>query len=193
MPGSAAQGREGVWCVKNGPRASKPPAKGRPRLSPLARQIGKKAPFESLEQEAFLNMYRTCSALTNELVRSFRAFGLSPATYNVLRILRGAGEPRACSQVREHLVTAVPDLTRLIDRLHRAGLVTKQRGMLDGRNVLVGITPKGKALLARMDGPVLDLHRVQLGHMGQRDLRALNRLLVIARDGRRNSPHPAPS
>lgn len=152
--------------------------------SGLAREIHKKAPFESAAQEAQLNVMRTASMLSGPFERLFKAHGLSGATYNALRILRGAGpEGRRCSEIGEHLVSAVPDVTRLIDRLEATGLVKRVRGSEDRRVVTVRITPAGLALLKRLDQPILDLHERQLGHMSRKDLETLSLLLCRAREG----------
>lgn len=158
-------------------------------ITGLARQIGKRRAFESPEQEAFLNLFRTASFLETDFQHLFRAHGLTSPTYNVLRVLRGCkGDPaaphgRTCSQVGEHLITHVPDVTRLVDRLEQQGLASRQRCDKDRRVVYVAITPKGETLLAALDGPVLDLHRAQLGHMTSGELSELSRLLVKARSG----------
>lgn len=148
----------------------------------LALEIGKAGPFDLPEQEAFLNLLRTTSVLGNQTERFFRKAGLSMATYNVLRILRGS-EPsgKTCTQVGVDMVAQVPDVTRLIDRLEKAGLVSRSRENADRRIVRVRITAKGLELLGRMDRPVLDLHRAQLGHMGVQALGNLSELLCRAR------------
>lgn len=150
----------------------------------LACEIGKKRPFDAPEQEVFLNLARTTAVLGAEFTRLFREHGLSESGYNVLRILRGAGDDGfSCSRVGEHLVTPVPDVTRLIDGLVRRGLAKRSRGKQDGRVVIARITPAGQTVLKRLDGPVLALHKNQLGHMGKAELAELSRLLVAARGG----------
>jgi DNA-binding MarR family transcriptional regulator len=126
---------------------------------------------------------RTASLLSGPFERLFKKHGLSGATYNALRILRGSGdEGRRCSEVGEHLVAAVPDVTRLVDRLEEAGLAKRSRGGDDRRVVTVRITPAGLALLKKLDGPVLELHTAQLGHMNRKDLETLSQLLCVARE-----------
>jgi DNA-binding MarR family transcriptional regulator len=153
-----------------------------PKLSNLAHEIGKRDAFASPEQEAFLNLVRTESRLAAECERLFKSYSLSASTYNVLRILRGSGPRGAtCSQIGEHLVAQVPDVTRLIDRLADAGLVERTRIAEDRRVVLIRITRKGLDLLSRLDRPTMDLHRRQLGHMSPTELGELSRLLYKAR------------
>ncbi|MFT3687006.1 MAG: MarR family winged helix-turn-helix transcriptional regulator [Phycisphaerales bacterium] len=149
----------------------------------LAGEIYKQDPFESPAQEAFLNVMRTASLLAGPFERLFKKHGLSGATYNALRILRGAGEQgRRCSEIGEHLVAAVPDVTRLVDRLEEAGLAKRTRGSDDRRVVTVRITPAGLALLKKFDGTILELHEAQMGHMSRKDLETLSRLLCVARE-----------
>lgn len=150
--------------------------------SSLQREIFKKQPFRSPHQEAYLNLVRSASLLESRVERLLKPHGLSPATYNVLRILRGAGEDgRKCHEIGEHMITRVPDITRLVDRLERAALARRERCDKDRRAVFVRITPAGLKLLARIDEPLLELHAQQLGHMTRKQLDALSELLALAR------------
>lgn len=143
-------------------------------------------PGRSLEQQAFLDLLRTAESLTYELAEALRPYGLTHTQYNALRILRGAGEQGAtCSEVSERMVTRVPDVTRLLDRLEAMGLIARARADADRRIVRTRITAEGLAILARLDEPVLRLHRRQLGHLGDDGLRALIGALDRAR------AHPA--
>lgn len=153
----------------------------------LREEIGKRRPFESPEEEAYLNLLRTLSVLSGPIDALFRAHGLSEPTYNVLRVLRGEGPPGvSCGVIGQRLVARVPDVTRLVDRLEGLGLAARLRTPEDRRVVLVSITRPGLEVLARLDGPLLELHRAQLGHLGPRELGELSRLLVRAR--RREDP-----
>lgn len=181
---------------------SKPPV---PPAS-LQHEIGKRQPFDFPEQEAHLNILRTAGCLAMAFERLFRAHGLSEATYNALRILRGHTEHTSGSRsicdgkhdraaalpaggrdgvpsqtIGEQLIAQVPDVTRLVDRLVERGLAERHRIDQDRRVVLVRITKAGLDLLAKLDGPVRELHLAQLGHMSRRDLQQLSQLLVKAR------------
>lgn len=157
--------------------AASPPPSG------LAHEIHKSGPFTSPTQEAYLNLVRTFAVLSQDFDRLFRRHGLSGSTYNLLRILRGAGERgRTCGEIRDHMVWRVPDVTRLADNLVRRGLASRVRGEGDKRTVRLSVTAKGLRLLARLDQAVLDLHMQQLGHMPAADLAALSRLLRAARN-----------
>jgi DNA-binding MarR family transcriptional regulator len=150
--------------------------------SPLQRELRKRNPFDSPEQEACLNLVRTQDHLTTHFARLFAAYDLSGPQLNVLRILRGEGGDGLPSQeIGERMVSRMPDVTRLVDRLERSGLVERLRTTTDRRVVLVRITDAGRALLARLDQPVLDLHKELLGHLTPAELAELNRLLARAR------------
>jgi DNA-binding MarR family transcriptional regulator len=150
--------------------------------SPLQQELGKKNPFDSTEQEACLNLVRTLDYIQCHVVRLFEGYQLSGPQYNVLRILRGhggAGVPT--SVIAGEMVTRMPDITRLVDRLEQASLAERRRTPSDRRVVLVRITPRGLELLDRLDRPVLELHRRLLGHLSREELAQLNALLVKAR------------
>lgn len=148
----------------------------------LAKEIKQRVPFSSLEIEAFLNIQRTADRLRRHLVDTLRPHGLSPAGYNVLRILRGAGpDGLPCHEVSERLVAHDPDVTRLADRLAQAGLLERARRPGDRRVVVLAITAAGLDLLAGL-GPDLEaLHRRLLGHLGDERLATLIGLLEEAR------------
>jgi DNA-binding MarR family transcriptional regulator len=150
--------------------------------SVLQEEIGKKNPFDSLEQETALNLYRTMDHLQQDTSRLFQEHGLSGPQYNVLRILRGrGGQGRSCCEIAADMITRTPDITRLVDRLEQAGFVERRRDGDDRRIVRVRITAAGLELLSRLDRPILELHKRQLGHLSRAELTELNRLLVKAR------------
>lgn len=148
----------------------------------LRDQLKQSAPFGSLEQEVFLNVLRTAALLEHAATARLKPYGLTLTQYNVLRILRGAGPEGLCrNEVGARMLTPVPDATRLLDRMADAGLVVKQREGLDRRFVTTRITERGLELLRALDGPVAEMHRAQLGHLSQDELRTLARLLEAAR------------
>jgi len=151
-------------------------------MAALQHEVNKKHPFDLPEQEAFLNLIRTAAELEGPLLAVLKPLGLTPSTYNVLRILRGSGEGgRNASDIGCDMVVRVPDVTRLVDRLEQRGLVERERSTTDRRVVVVRITQKGLALLNTLDQPVLKVHKAQLGHLTGAELLELNRLLEIAR------------
>jgi DNA-binding MarR family transcriptional regulator len=151
--------------------------------SMLQEELRKKNPFASAEQEACLNLLRTQDHVQQAFARLFHEHGISSPQYNVLRILRGTadGGGLPCQEVAARMITRMPDLTRLIDRLVAAGLAERSRTAEDKRVVLLTVTAAGLELLARLDQPVLDLHERLLGHLTRAELAELNRLLVKAR------------
>jgi DNA-binding MarR family transcriptional regulator len=158
----------------------------KPAPGSLQEEIKRRKPFEVIEQETYLSVMRTASVLDADFERFYRGFGLSIATFNVLRILRGAGEQgRMCHEIREHMVARVPDITRFVDRLEAAGLAERSRSSNDRRVVYCKITRKGLELLASMDAKVLERHREQLGHLSKEELQQLCALLLRARQSPR--------
>ncbi len=152
------------------------------RMPRLQDEIGKKQPFDLLEQEVALNLARTHGKLCRPFDGLFAAHGLSGPQYNVLRILRGhgpAGVP--CHAIGEQMICRTPDVTRLVDRLESAGWVERRRTPDDRRVVFVAITRAGLQLLAKLDRPLLELHRRALAHLTKAELRTMNRLLVKMR------------
>jgi DNA-binding MarR family transcriptional regulator len=147
----------------------------------LQRELKKRHPFESPEQEAMLNILRTNDQFQNRFGRLFREYGLTSSQYNVLRILRGEGRPMPCLEVADRMVQVVPAITGLIDRLEMQGLVSRERCTEDRRVVHVEITDKALGLLGEMDEPVNQLHKQLIGHLSRPELETLSRLLEKAR------------
>lgn len=149
----------------------------------LRDEIRQQRPFRSLEQEALLSIARTAALLTYAVAEKLKPFGLTPTQYNVLRILRGAGSDGLCRhEIRSRLVTLVPDVTRLLDRMEASGLVQRERSSEDRREVTTTITRQGLRLLAELDEPVTRMEREHLGHMTRSELRSLVALLETARE-----------
>jgi DNA-binding MarR family transcriptional regulator len=133
------------------------------------------------EETAFLDLLRTTDLLSRSLAQVLKTEDLSATQYNVLRILRGAPKGLACGQIAARMITRDPDVTRLLDRLEKRALVSRCREARDRRAVETRITPQGLSLLARLDEPVRDSHRRQLGHLGRRRLETLSELLGACR------------
>lgn len=150
----------------------------------LQHEIQQLRPFECLEVEASVNIARTADALLRTLEEPLKAAGLSATQFNVLRILRGASpKGLACREIAERMVTRDPDITRLLDRLEKRGLVERERAARDRRVVTTRIRPAGLRLLKSLDRPLVELHRRRLGHLGPQRLRSLIALLDAARGG----------
>ena len=138
----------------------------------------------SLEEAVFLDLLRTSDVLSRRLAYILKNEDLSSNQYNVLRILRGAPEGLACGEIGSRMISRDPDITRLLDSLEKRGLISRCRETKDRRTVLTRISPEGLKLLARLDEPVQQAHREQLGHLGRERLKALAELL---RDSRESS------
>jgi DNA-binding MarR family transcriptional regulator len=152
-------------------------------LSGLAREIGKKTPFAVPAEEAFLNILRTCSVLSAQANRVLREKGLAEPSYNILRILRGAGPEGRCGyEIAQHLVAQVPDMTRLIDRLEKLGLLERKRIDQDRRLVRCFITKDGLKLLKEIDEPLIELHKKQFARLTRAQIEQINELMVAARE-----------
>ena len=133
------------------------------------------------EEAVFLDLLRTTDMLSRGLVQILKTEDLSSTQYNVLRILRGAPEGLPCGEIAGRMITRDPDVTRLLDRLERRGLISRSREARDRRTVVGRITREGLKVLGRLDEPVQSTHRKQLGHLGRGRLGELTELVRAAR------------
>ena len=151
-------------------------------MADLKLEILQEPAFSSVEEEALLNLLRTSDCLERALQQKLRGWALTPTQYNVLRILRGAhpnGLP--CAAIGDRMISAEPDITRLLARLKRLKLVRQHRDRNDRRVVLTEITDSGLELLRAMDPAVLSGPKEILGHMSHAELTEMIRLLECAR------------
>jgi DNA-binding MarR family transcriptional regulator len=148
----------------------------------LQRELKKKQPFESLEQEAILNVLRTNDQFQVRFSRLFRPYGLTPSQYNILRILRGEGVSLPILEIANRTITVVPGITGLIDRLEKQGLVNRERCAEDRRVIYVALTAKGRKTLSALDEPLEELHEKLIGQLTKGELKELIRLLEKARE-----------
>ena len=125
--------------------------------SSLASALKQNRPFVSLEQQVYLSILRTASELSYAVDQYFRPFDITPSQYNVLRILRGVGADGLCrNEISERMVTATPDMSRLLDRMEKAGWVRRERAEDDRRQVSTYITKSGMELLETLETPTRD-------------------------------------
>ena len=152
-------------------------------MSPALRdELRQTRPFKSLEQEAYLNLLRTTAVLTDAFELVLKPVGITPQQFNVLRILRGAEPEGLCrNELRDRMLSRMPDMTRLLDRMEEAGLVIRERGDRDRRLVRTHITPRGLEILAALDDKVAAEHARSLGHLTEEQLRTMVALLTLAR------------
>jgi len=140
-----------------------------------------KGRHECPEEALFLDLLRTTDMLSRGLVVLLKSEDLSANQYNVLRILRGSPGGLPCGEIASRMITRDPDITRLLDRLEKRNLISRCRETKDRRMVMARITPQGQSLLSRLDEPIQQAHRKQLGHLGRERLRVLSELLRTAR------------
>ncbi|HEY1767655.1 MAG TPA: MarR family transcriptional regulator [Terracidiphilus sp.] len=151
-------------------------------MTGLRQEIAEEPPFSSLEEEALLNLLRTSDSLQRAIQRQTRGWGITSTQYNVLRILRGAqpdGLP--CAAIGDRMITAEPDITRLLRRLKALKLIRQRRDRHDRRVVLTQISEAGLELLRAMDPVIRRTPQELLGQMSRAELVELIRLLELAR------------
>lgn len=138
--------------------------------------------FDSPEQEGFLSLWRTYDRLRAHEDELFGRYDLTPQQYNALRLLAAEHPERLRTlELARRLVSRAPDITRLLDKLERRGLVDRQRPADNRREVRIGITESGLALLRELRGPIRECHARQLGHLSRKELGELIALLRVAR------------
>jgi DNA-binding MarR family transcriptional regulator len=151
-------------------------------MSKLRDEIKQRKVFHSLEEEVFLNILRTHDQLLIKHTRLLRPYGLTQPQYNILRILRGAGEPLPCLEVADRMITVVPAITRLIDQLEKQEYALRTRSLEDRRVVLTSITKRGLKALKALDDQINALDQSLLKHLTRTELKQLSKLLEKARD-----------
>jgi DNA-binding MarR family transcriptional regulator len=151
-------------------------------MTGLKLEIAQEPPFASVEEEALLNLMRTSDIMHRAFHQKTRTWGVTSTQYNVLRILRGA-QPQGltCSAIGDRMITAEPDITRLLARLKALKLIRQQRDKQDRRVLWTHISSAGLALLSEMDPVILKAPRELLGHLNSKELAELIRLLELAR------------
>lgn len=148
----------------------------------LKLEIVQERPFSSAEEEALLNLMRTHDTVQRAFHRKIHKWGITSTQYNVLRILRGA-QPRGltCAAIGSRMITAEPDITRLLARLKTLKLIRQHRDRNDRRVVWTQISETGLELLKSMDQLVEKLPKEMLGNLSQSEVAEFIRLLELAR------------
>jgi DNA-binding MarR family transcriptional regulator len=151
----------------------------RPVAGIVARTLRQQQAFPSREHEIFLGLLIAAARVVEPWEKFLKANAeLTNNQYNVLRILRGSHPSRlSCSDIAQRMIERDPDVTRLVDRLSRRGLVSRMRGRKDRRVIEIAITEKGRALLEDLDAHVERMPRAMLGHLGARKLQHMRQLL----------------
>ena len=148
--------------------------------SALQREIQQRVPFSSQQEEAILAIARTADVLRRRISKLIEPYGVTEQQYNVLRILRGAGcDGLPTLDIAERMIEQTPGITRMIDRLETKGLVSRERGCQDRRQVLCRISQTGLDLLAKLDEPLRQWGLTALGSLREEEMDAL--ILTLAR------------
>jgi len=158
-------------CVTSVPKPLLADPDGSPRRS------------ESAPARAYLALVRAFEALSADISQFFHDRGVTPQQFNVLRILADDAEGAGlrCSSISERLINRVPDITRLLDRLERSGLVERHRDPNDRRVVRAALTSEGHALVERMEAPLDEAFHALFDHLDEDELDQLTQLLKKAR------------
>jgi DNA-binding MarR family transcriptional regulator len=152
-------------------------------MSTVAAAIKQSRPFGSKAEEAAVALLLTADLVRRNLAAVLGPHDLTSQQYNVLRILRGAGERGLpVLDVAERMIEETPGITRLLDRLDAKGLVTRERCTEDRRRVYCRITKAGLELLDALDAPLRALNESSLGKLKKRELTELVALLDRTRD-----------
>jgi MarR family transcriptional regulator, organic hydroperoxide resistance regulator len=153
--------------------------------SDLQAELKQRKPFPGVGAEALLSVLRTAAVLEHQLTEALKPYGITHTQYNVLRILRGAGVEGLCGrEVAERMVSRVPDVSRLLDRMEEPGLISRERDPADRRHVTARITRKGLAILEQAT-PQLDLiERARVGQVPTDRLQQLIEVLSTVRGNR---------
>lgn len=142
--------------------------------TPLHAELQQTRPFDLLEEEAHVSISRTAALLERAFAQLLKPHGITPTQYNVLRILRGAGAAGLCrNEVGARLVTPVPDVTRLLDRMADMKLIARQRSDEDRRLVRTHLTAKGLDLVNGLDTALRASHQRRLAHIPREQIQAL--------------------
>lgn len=148
----------------------------------LRAEIKQRKPFRSPAEELSVGLLRTADVLRRVLSEPTEASGITLQQYNVLRILRGAGEEGLPTlEIGARMIERAPGVTRLIDRLEKKGFAERRRCSPDRRQILCFITPAGRRLLAKLDQPVTDAEEAFSQTLGKTTVRHLNRALETLR------------
>lgn len=148
----------------------------------LQEELRQRRPFQSQQEEAMLNVVRTSAVLQDAFEELLKPYGLTSTQYNVLRILRGADATGLCrNELRDRLLTRMPDVTRLLDRMEEIGLVVRERDTVDRRLVTTQLTRQGRRLVDDLDAAVASEHQRCFGHLSKSQLTTLIQLLTLAR------------
>ncbi len=154
------------------------------RSSALVDELQQTRPFNSVAHEGVVSILRTAAVMQRVVAQVVDGSGITSQQYNVLRILRGAGETGLPTlAIRDRMIEEAAGITRLLDKLETSGHVRRERTTPDRRQVLCRITESGLRLLAELDQPVDDVNSSALGMLSLTEQEALVALLGAVRSG----------
>jgi len=149
-------------------------------------EIAQRRPFHSVKAEIAVSILRTAALIERHFAQVVARTGLTIQQYNVLRILRGAGsEGLPTLVIRDRMIHAAPGITRLLDKLEKAGLARRERTSPDRRQVFCYISDKGLAILDELDEEMRDADEAAVGDISESEQKQLLKLLEGVR-----SRHP---
>jgi DNA-binding MarR family transcriptional regulator len=152
------------------------------KISALGDEIHQTRPFHSAAHETVLSILRTAAVVQRQVAQVVESTGVTIQQYNVLRILRGAGEAGLPTlAIRDRMIEEAAGITRLLDKLETAGFVMRERSTPDRRQVLCQITPSGLDLLAQLDAPVDAVNEAVVATLEDGEKAALVALLGAVR------------
>lgn len=146
-------------------------------MSHLERLIKQTVPITDEYLKASLGIWYVSSLIGNQMHNSFKKFDITPQQYNVLRILRGQ-YPKSINinSIRERMLDKESDVSRLILRLYKSALVSKETMIEDKRNTLVSISEKGLALLEAIDNTDINKNML-LKKLSLSDIKEMNKVI----------------
>ncbi len=148
------------------------------KASRLQRELKQNRPFPSRAAEATVAIMKTADVVKRSVGGVIEKEGITMQQYNVLRILRGAGESGIPTlDIIDRMIEETPGITRLLDRIETKGLVRRERCKEDRRQVLCWITEPGLDVLVRLERPVIELERDAIGKLRKSELETLIALL----------------
>ena len=163
------------------------------RSMALQDEIKQTRPFRSSAEEVVVSVLRTAAVMQRALAQVVEAHGITIQQYNVLRILRGAGEAGLPTlAIRDRMVEEAAGITRLLDKLESAGHVVRERSTPDRRQVLCHITPKGESLITSLDGPMDAANQRAGTHLDDEERATLIELLGAVRAALSTRPPDRP-
>lgn len=151
-------------------------------------EIAQRRPFHSVKAEVSVSILRTAALIERYFAQVVSRAGITTQQYNVLRILRGAGQEGLPTLViRDRMIHEAPGITRLLDKLEASGLARRERASPDRRQVFCYITDKGLAVLNELEEEMRQADDVAAGDLSEEEMRTLVKLLERVRAGHRRT------